>query len=203
MGTSFAQDSRVWYWLQLVCLITPLPLHGFQSNLVSLESCFQGESNAVYYEGRGSFLMENVGNYRNCATFIKLSILVTMKSGILLSGCFPLRLGRSPSTLHRWIWSLVWIQGRNMGLVSRILKVWHVCMLEWTCKVVYYVGEAGKRRILMGYYFPGVIVAGFSYIPCVWLYVQQLLFFGFYIRNPPISLLSVHRVISYEWPAQV
>jgi len=123
--------------------------------------------------------MENVGNYRNCATFIKLSILVTMKSGILLSGRSSLRLGHSPFTLHRWKWSLVWIQGRNMGLVSRILKVWHICMLEWTCKVVHYVGEAGKRWILMGYYFSGVIVARFSYIPCVWLYVQQLLFFRF------------------------
>ena len=172
MGTSFAQDSRVSYWLQLVCLITPLLPYGFQSNLVSLESYFRGESNAICYEGWGSLLMENVGNYRNCATFIKLSILVTMKSGILLSGHSSLRLGHSPFTLHHWKWSLVWIQGRNMGLVSRILKVWHICMLEWTCKVVHYVGEAGKRWILIGYYFPGIIVAGFSYIPCVWLYVQ-------------------------------
>src|SRR5258708_16422702 len=106
--------------------------------------------------------MENVSNYRNCATFIKLSILVTMKSGILLSGCSLLRLGHSPFTLHRWKWSFVWIQGRNMGLVSRILKVWHVCMLEWTCKVVHYVGEPGKRWILIEYSFPPPFVPWFS-----------------------------------------
>ena len=40
----------------------------------------------------------------------------------------------------------------------------------------------------------------FSYIPCVWLYVQQLLFFGFLSEIPPISLLSVHRVISMSDP---
>src|SRR5258708_35621364 len=51
MGTSFAQDSWVSYWLQLVSLITPLLPYGFQSNLVLLESYFRGESNAVCYEG--------------------------------------------------------------------------------------------------------------------------------------------------------
>ncbi len=33
--------------------------------------------------------------------------------------------------------------------------------LEWACMVVYYVQEVGKRRILVGYYFPGAVVAGF------------------------------------------
>src|SRR5258705_7721917 len=50
---SFAQDSRISYRLQLVWPISPLLLYGFQSNLVSLERYFQGESNAVCYEGRG------------------------------------------------------------------------------------------------------------------------------------------------------
>src|SRR5258705_13704426 len=63
--TSFVQDSRISYWLQLVCSISPLLLYGFQSNLVSLERYFRGESNAVCYEGRGLLFMENVGNYRN------------------------------------------------------------------------------------------------------------------------------------------
>src|SRR5260221_12515852 len=67
---SFAQDSRISYRLQLVLPISPLLLYGFKSNLVSLERYFQGESNAVCYEGRGLLLMENVGNYRNCATRI-------------------------------------------------------------------------------------------------------------------------------------
>src|SRR5258705_207843 len=68
--TSFVQDSRISYWLQLVCPISPLLLYGFQSNLVSLERYFRGESNAVCYEGRGLLFMENIGNYRNCATRI-------------------------------------------------------------------------------------------------------------------------------------
>src|SRR5258708_2759427 len=33
--------------------------------------------------------------------------------------------------------------------------------LEWACMVVYYVQEVGKRCILVGYYFPGAVVAGF------------------------------------------
>src|SRR5260221_6424784 len=112
----FVQDSQISYWLQLVCPISYLLLYGFQSNLVSLESYSRGESNAVCYEGRGLLLMENVGNYRNCATRIILEILVHITSGFLLSGHSPSRLGCSPSILHRWKWSLVWIQGRNMGL---------------------------------------------------------------------------------------
>ena len=66
--TSFAQDSWISYWLQLVCPRSPLLSYGFQSNLVSLESYFRGESSAVCYEEQGSLLMENIGNYRNCAT---------------------------------------------------------------------------------------------------------------------------------------
>src|SRR5258707_4300878 len=72
--TSFVLDSRISYWLQLVCPISPLLLYGFQPNLVSLERYFRGESNAVCYEGRGLLLMENFGNYRNCATRIILEI---------------------------------------------------------------------------------------------------------------------------------
>src|SRR6266436_1009163 len=71
---SFPKEGRISYWLQLVCLRTPLLPYGFQSNLVSLESYFRGESSAVCYEGRGSLLMENIGNYRNCATWIILEI---------------------------------------------------------------------------------------------------------------------------------
>src|SRR5258708_26163791 len=97
--TSFVQDSWISYWLQLGCPISHLLLYRFQSNLVSLESYSRGESNAVCYEGRGLLLMENVGNYRNCATPIILEILVIIKSGFLLSGrpSFP---GHSPSVWH-------------------------------------------------------------------------------------------------------
>src|SRR5258708_38967156 len=48
--------------------------NGFQSSLILLESYFQGEPNAVCYEGQGLLLMENIGNYRNCATWITLEL---------------------------------------------------------------------------------------------------------------------------------
>src|SRR5258705_813467 len=99
---SFAQESQISYRLQLVWPISPLLLYGFQSNLVSLERYFQGESNAVCYEGRGLLLMENVGNYRNCATRIIPEILVVIKSGPLLSGRLLFCPGRSPSAFHRF-----------------------------------------------------------------------------------------------------
>src|SRR5260221_364887 len=70
--TSFTQNQLASHWPSLVCFISPPLLNGFQSSLVSLESYFQGESNAVCYEGRGLLFMENVGNYRNCATQIIL-----------------------------------------------------------------------------------------------------------------------------------
>src|SRR5258706_7838617 len=121
--TSFVQDSWISYWLQLVCSISPFLLYGFQSNLVSLESYFQGESNAVCCKGRGLLLMENVGNYRNCATRIILEILVTIIAGFLLSG-------RSPLLPRAFSFSLapIWVRfgsfwGRNMTFISRIMRV--------------------------------------------------------------------------------
>src|SRR6266436_2827715 len=99
---SFAQDSQISYRLQLVWPISPLLLYGFQSNLVSMERYFRGESNAVCYEGQGLLFMENVGNYRNCATRIIPEILVVIKSGLLLSGRLPFCPGRSPSVWHRF-----------------------------------------------------------------------------------------------------
>src|SRR5260221_3872417 len=120
---SFAQDSRISYRLQLVWPISPLLLYGFQSNLVSLERYFQGESNAVCYEGRGLPLMENVGNYRNCATRIIPEILVVIKSGFLLSGRSPL-LPRTFSFSLAPMWvrlGLFWC--RNMTLPSRIRRM--------------------------------------------------------------------------------
>src|SRR5258708_1171206 len=99
---SFQKEGRISYWLQLVCLRTSLLPYGFQSNLVSLESYFQVESSAVCYEGRRSLLMENVGNYRNCATRIIVEVLEYIRSGLLLSGCPPFHPGCSPSVLHRF-----------------------------------------------------------------------------------------------------
>src|SRR5258708_252927 len=73
--TSFTQNKPASHWPSLVCPISPPLLNGFQSSLTSLESYFQGESNAVCYEGRGLLFMENVGNYRNCATRIILETI--------------------------------------------------------------------------------------------------------------------------------
>ena len=121
---SFAQDSRISYRLQLVWPISPLLLYGFQSNLVSLERYFRGESNAVCYEGQGLLFMENVGNYRNCATRIILEILVHITSGLLLSG-------RSLLLPRMFSFSLapIWVRSgsfwtRNITFISRIPRVW-------------------------------------------------------------------------------
>ncbi len=88
--------------VESICLL----LYGFQSNLISLESYFRGESNSVCYEKWGFLLMENIGNYRNCATRIIPEILVVTKSGLLLSGHLPFCPGCSPSVWHRFGWDL-------------------------------------------------------------------------------------------------
>src|SRR6266436_4186980 len=72
-GSSFISKKRqASHWPSLVCFISPPLLNGFQSSLISMESYCQGESNAVCYEGQGLLLLENVGNYRNCTTWIIL-----------------------------------------------------------------------------------------------------------------------------------
>src|SRR5260221_6293798 len=127
--TSFVQDSQISYWLQLVCPISPLLLYGFQSNLVSLESYFRGKSNAICYEGRGLLLMENVGNYRNCATRIILEIFGACQIRIPPIWTYPL-LHKTFSFSLAPIWvrfGLFW--GRNMTFTSRIPRVW--VLLLW------------------------------------------------------------------------
>src|SRR5258708_16333346 len=88
----FHSDLPVSHWQQLVCPRSPLLLNGFQSSLISLESYFQGESNAVCYEERGLLVMENVGNYRNRATWIMLKILLYIQSGLILFCTSPFTL---------------------------------------------------------------------------------------------------------------
>src|SRR5258708_30307598 len=78
---SFTQNQLASHGPSLVCSISPPLLNGFQSSLISLESYFQGESNAVCCEGRELLLMENVGNYRNCAIRIILETI----------GVYPIR----------------------------------------------------------------------------------------------------------------
>src|SRR5260221_6813615 len=133
--TSFTQNQPASHWPSLVCFISPPLVNGFQSSLISLESYFQGEFNAVCYEGRGLLFMENVGDYRNCATRIILEPLVYIQSGLILSGHFPLRLGYSPLIPHRWESSLVWISGRNMGSTSSITRVWDIGIVDRLCRL--------------------------------------------------------------------
>ncbi len=92
--TKFGRSAHrvIWDWQQLVCPRSPLLLNGFQSSLISLESYFQGESNAVCYEERGLLVMENVGNYRNRATWIMLKILLYIQSGLILFWTSPFTL---------------------------------------------------------------------------------------------------------------
>ncbi len=50
----FHSNQPVSHWQQLVCPRSPFLLNEFQSSLILLESCyFQGESNAICYEGQG------------------------------------------------------------------------------------------------------------------------------------------------------
>src|SRR5258707_9343560 len=99
---SFAQDSRISYRLQLVWPISPLLLYRFQSNLVSLERYFRGESNALCYEERGLLLMENVAitEIAPLGSFQRYWWLPNPDSSYL--DVPPSCLGRSPSVWHRF-----------------------------------------------------------------------------------------------------
>ncbi len=110
--------------LCLNSLISPLPPYGTSSSLISTESYSQGASNRSSVMVWGSILMEDVGKYRNCATFIILAILVTVKSSSLLSGCPPSYVECSPSVLHQFGWFLEGFWDENMGFISRVSRVW-------------------------------------------------------------------------------
>ncbi len=62
--------------LDLVSLISPLLSYGFWSNLVSMESSFQGASNATGYERFGEELAEDVGYYQKLTRQSRSRILV-------------------------------------------------------------------------------------------------------------------------------
>ena len=62
--------------LDLVTLISPLPSYGFWSNLVPMESSFQGASNSTGYERFGEELVEDVGYYRKLIRRSRSRILV-------------------------------------------------------------------------------------------------------------------------------
>src|SRR5258707_405934 len=121
--TSFTQNQLASHWPSLVCPISPPLLNGFQSSLISLESYFQGESNAVCYEGRGLLFMETLAITEIAPPGSPWSYLMYIQSGLILSEHFPLRLGCSPLIVHHWKPSLVWISGINMGFTSSISRV--------------------------------------------------------------------------------
>src|SRR5260221_703312 len=89
----FHSDWLVSHWQQLVCPRSPLLLNGFQSSLISLESYFQGESNAICYEGQGLLLMEMSAITEIAPPRSSWSYLAYIQSGLILSGYFPLCLG--------------------------------------------------------------------------------------------------------------
>ena len=121
--TSFTQNQLVSHWPQLVCPISPLLLNEFQSSLISLESCFQGESNTICYEGQGLLFMKTSAITEIAPLGSSWSYLVYIQSGLILSEHFPSRLEHSPLFSHRWRSSLVWILGRNKSFTSSIPRV--------------------------------------------------------------------------------
>ncbi len=89
----FHSNQLVSHWQQLVCPISLPLLNGFQSSLILLESYFQGESNTVCYEGQGLLLMEYVGNYQNCTTWIILELFGVYPIRTYPFWTFPFMLG--------------------------------------------------------------------------------------------------------------
>src|SRR5260221_2460208 len=132
---SFTQNQPASHGPSLVCSISPPLLNGFQSSLISLESYFQGESNAVCCEGRGLLFMETSAITEIAPPGSSWSHLVYIQSGLLLSGHFPLRLGCSPLIFHCWKPSVVWISGRNMGSTSSITRVWDIGIVDRLCRL--------------------------------------------------------------------
>ena len=133
--------------LCLISLISPLPPYGTSSSLLSMESYSQGASNRSSIMVWRSNLVEDFSKYRNSATFIILAILVTVKSGSLLSVCSPLYVECSPSVLHRFGWFLEGFWGGNMGFISRVSRVWP--FLDWNGLVRMY---NMYRRLVSGAY---------------------------------------------------
>src|SRR5260221_10272302 len=70
------RESWVIIRLDLVSLISPLLSYGFQPNLVSTESPFQGASNTIGCERFGEELAEDVGHYRKLTRWSRSRILV-------------------------------------------------------------------------------------------------------------------------------
>src|SRR5260221_7483855 len=70
------RESWVIMRLDLVSLISPLLSYGFWSNLVPMESYFQGASNATGCEKFGEELAKDVGYYRKLTWWSISRILV-------------------------------------------------------------------------------------------------------------------------------
>src|SRR5258708_16616873 len=148
--TSFTQNQLASDWPSLVCSISPPLLNGFQSSLISLESYFQGESNAVCYEGRGLLLWKTSAITEIAPLGSSWRQLVYIQSGLILSGHFPLRLRCFSFIFHCWESSLVWISGRNMGSTSSITRVWDIGIVDRLCRLkldLEVVGEYANKKV--------------------------------------------------------
>ena len=86
----------------------------------------------------------------------------------LLSGLPPLCVGRSPSVLHRFGWCLACFGGRNIGLISRIFRVWAI--LGWNGPVG--LSFPCKWLLIVESWILLLVIGDFSYIPCIIIYVQ-------------------------------
>src|SRR5260221_1048507 len=90
------RESWVIIRLDLVSLISPLPSYGFQSNLVSTESSFQGAPNAISYERFGEELAEQVRYYRKLTRQSRSRVLVPSFLGTSILVAHPLTLAALP-----------------------------------------------------------------------------------------------------------
>src|SRR5260221_8503299 len=148
--TSFTQNQPASHWPSLVCPISPPLLNGFQSSLISLESYFQGESNAVCYEGRGLLFMENVGNYRNCATRIILETIGVYPIRTYPFWALPLTLG--VFFLHFPLLGVIFgVDFRQKhGFHCSITRVWDIGIVDRLCRLkldLEAVGEDANEKV--------------------------------------------------------
>src|SRR5260221_10115200 len=100
--------------------ITPLPQYVFQPNLISTESCDQGESNGAGFKEFGGELTEDVGFYRRT----NYSALIRIINAFYFRLCLhwpPLPYAKGfPSVLDHFQWGLESFWDRNTGFISII-----------------------------------------------------------------------------------
>ncbi len=105
----------------------------------------------------------------------------------LLSGLPPLCIGHSPSVLHRFGWCLACFGGRNVGLISRIFRVWAI--LGWNGPV----GLSFPCKQLL-------IVESLNIIACDWRFFLYTMYYHLCTvapaRRDSIPLLFLHKSLA-------